>query len=141
MIRQEGNLWYNACKTCNKKVVQSTDGWNCDNCKVETNGYVPRYILPFSAADQTGSQWLSCFNDIGEKIMHHPASTLEQYKGQPEWHSIFYDATHKQYRFIIKAKEEMYQEQWKLKCTVVQANPIDFATESTLLIQQIMNMH
>lgn len=32
LIKHEGNLWYNACPTCNKKVTEENGQWKCEKC-------------------------------------------------------------------------------------------------------------
>jgi len=135
-------IWYEACPTlnCNKKVTQSTDGkYQCQSCRMDHDTFTPRYVLPFTAADQTGSQWLSCFNDVAERILGISATDLMNENSKTA-ELIFSRAVHKQYRFKIKAREETYNEQWKLKCIVIQAIPIDFVKDSSSLITQIQNL-
>jgi replication factor A1 len=85
MIKHDGpvNLWYTACPTpdCNKKVVEVNMGeWRCDKCGQTFNTCNYRYLLSFSAADYTGSQWLSCFNEIADKILGKDAATMAKMK-------------------------------------------------------------
>jgi len=143
ILRGDGNLWYTACpgEKCNRKIGQNVNGmYSCEHCRRDYDHYIPRYVFSFSASDHTGSQWLSCFNDVGEKILGHPATFMEGIKDTPQWTATFYEATHKQYKFKIKALEQEYQGEWRLKCTTISATEINFLKESTNLLNQINQM-
>jgi replication factor A1 len=142
IIRQDGNLWYYACPNCNRKVPQTVDG-RCDNCQQSYDKPTPRYILSFCAADHTGSQWLSCFNDVAEGILGgQTAGDMELWREMkdPRFEHTFQQAMHKQYKFRLRGKEEVYQDNWKLKCTVVGAHPVDLVKDSAVLLQQIQQL-
>jgi len=65
------------------------------------------------------------------------APEMLQLQGTTQFTEIIQNALSKQYRFKIKAKEEVYQDQPRLKATVIRADLIDVLTESTNIIQQI----
>lgn len=53
------------------------------------------------------------------------------------YESYFDAASFKPYVFKIKAKEESYLNEMKVRCSVTQASPVDYVTESQHLIQLI----
>jgi len=134
-------LWYNACETCNKKVLQdsSTSLWRCESCNKNVSGPTPRYLLQMSCTDHTANSWLSCFNEAGAQILGVDASTLAQKKESDSvgFEQVFQDAIFKQFVFRIKAKKEMYNGETKVRLQIVKAIPVDFQKESEWLLQHI----
>ena len=99
LFRKEQHVSYTACKACNKKVHQVGDVWRCEPCNVEYETPEYRYILSCNASDHTGSQWISCFDEVGRQLLGVDASTLELFKGEPGYDSYFTEASFKSYKF------------------------------------------
>lgn len=53
---------------------------------------------------------------------------------------IFDAAIYQRYFFVIKATEEMYQDEMKIRCIVSSIEKIDYAAESRRLIDEIESM-
>jgi len=142
LVKHENNIWYNACPTpkCNKKVTETgvPGQWECTKCNSTFNNYEPRYMLSLSASDHTGSAWLNAFNDVGKIILGKEASELVPLKdSKAEYESVFQNAVFKQYKFGIRAKVETYNNVDRVRCNIFSAQPLNFVTESSCLIQQI----
>eukprot|EP01118_Nematostelium_gracile_P006199 TRINITY_DN1995_c0_g1_i1.p1 TRINITY_DN1995_c0_g1~~TRINITY_DN1995_c0_g1_i1.p1 ORF type:complete len:660 (+),score=203.99 TRINITY_DN1995_c0_g1_i1:216-1982(+) len=142
---KEKGPWYLACpntngeKKCSKKVTPTSDGkFRCENCGTFPN-YQPRYILSFSIADATGSQWVNCFNEIAEQLLGVPATEMEQWFSfdQGAFERTFVNAQMKQYIFRVKATKESYQETEKLRVTAMNCTEVNFQTECNALVEQI----
>jgi len=140
--------WYTACPSndCNKKVQQNPSGqWECQAC--QSNGKQwqfpqcqPRYIMRFNTQDHTGSQWLSCFNDVAEQILGKPAAELNGYldQGNTEaYEQVFANANFSSWIFNCRAKSEVYQDEQRVKMVVRSCQPLNFVEESSLLIEKI----
>eukprot|EP00850_Spirogloea_muscicola_P011414 SM000071S21038 [mRNA] locus=s71:22470:25733:+ [translate_table: standard] len=144
---KKDNFCYAACplmqgdRPCNKKVNQDGDGlWRCDRCTpgvVEEPDY--RYILQIQAQDHTCAQWLTAFQETAEEIMGVKAKDLFEWKqnGDPQAEEAFVRPQFSQYLFKVKVKEESFQDEQRVKCTVVKADKVDFAAESRLLLELI----
>lgn len=136
--------WYNACPSdgCNKKVTEDQNGgfW-CEKCNKNYDNFVPRYILSLMCCDSTGSQWLTAFNESAEILLGKTAHEMLQLKnaGADEAYNAVFDAANfKTYMFKIKAKAEASPEgEMRLRCTCINANPIDYVSESNYLLEQI----
>nr|POE93535.1 replication factor a protein 1 [Quercus suber] len=115
-VKQE-NIAYPACLSpeCNKKVVEINPGeWRCEKCDKTWDRPDYRYILSINVSDHTGQIWLSCFNEVGEKIMGRPANDLMQLKDEGEekkYNDIFHSANCKTFSFKCKAKMDTFQDQ------------------------------
>lgn len=55
-------------ESCRGKKVTASDGesYLCDKCNQTTTTPNLRYLLSIQVEDETGSQWLSCFNTEAE---------------------------------------------------------------------------
>jgi len=98
-----------------------------------------RYILSLVAADHTGSQWLSSFNDVAEKILGKSASVLAHMKetNPQQYEMVFNEAVFKQYTFKIRAKLENFNDEMRVKLGLLNVTPINFVSESRQLISMI----
>lgn len=108
MIKYDGEICYNACPNCQKKLIESNGIFTCNKCSKQIQQFQPRYIkiflhkFPFiiiryifslSATDYTGTVWLGCFNDAGKIILNKDASEMVQLKETNVLHffkKIFY---------------------------------------------------
>src|SRR5262249_55279309 len=77
-VKQE-SCAYAACRSeaCNKKVVETGDGWHCERCDVTHDRPQYRYILSVNVNDHTGQLWLSCFDNEARVIMGVSADQLK----------------------------------------------------------------
>ena len=72
-----GTLYYTACPTCNKKVVDDGEGWRCEKCDRSYPEPVRRYIFSANVADFSDQIWISGFDEIGRQIIGMPADELD----------------------------------------------------------------
>eukprot|EP01103_Thecamoeba_quadrilineata_P012133 TRINITY_DN3056_c0_g1_i1.p1 TRINITY_DN3056_c0_g1~~TRINITY_DN3056_c0_g1_i1.p1 ORF type:complete len:679 (+),score=164.76 TRINITY_DN3056_c0_g1_i1:54-2090(+) len=145
--RDKGGPWYNACpgEGCQKKVTFNTvlNQWQCEKCNISAPRCLHRYILSLVAVDHTSSQWLSAFNEAGQKILNIDASKLAEMKEagrDQEFESYFQKANFKSYIFKIRAKEERYNDVQRVKCSIVELQPVDYVQESRFLLEQIQKL-
>jgi len=137
-------LYYKSCPSegCSKGVASNpdTDRWRCPKCQKDYDGYDLRYILSMFAVDHTGGQWLNAFNDTGEKLLQIRAEELDRLKNAADtnpFEAVFSAALYKYFTFKLKIKEESYNDQSRVKATIISVDPVDFREESQRLIQQI----
>jgi replication factor A1 len=107
---------YPAClnQNCNKKVTDMGDGtWRCEKCDVAHPKPQYRYIMTLSVTDHTGQFYLSCFDDVGTKIMGMTADELMELKENEEdaKNRAFEAANCKAMIFKCRAKMDSFQDQ------------------------------
>jgi len=117
--------------------------WFCESTGQYYDNYELRYVLSMSVGDTTGSQYVTCFNDQGEIILSHKAKELEDLKDRQDLltlNNIFEEALFNRYLVTLKASEERYQDEMKFRCLIQNIEKIDWAVESTRLLEEIQNI-
>lgn len=146
VIKHDAAFTYTACPTpnCNKKVNEVGAGrFYCEKCQKEYPKCEYRYVLSIGFSDHTGISWLSCFNDTGAIILGHPADELMQWKQDGDLERFLgclTAATYKSYNLKVRAKQESYQGEMKVRCQVISATPIDYVKGSKSLISDIRKL-
>lgn len=106
------NLFYPACPTerCNKKVVDSNEGWRCEKCDRSYKDPEYRYVLSMSVADYTGQVWLQGFNDVGLVVFEKTANELHEMKERDEaaYNAVLARANCNTFNFNCQAKQDTY---------------------------------
>ncbi|KAJ3676427.1 hypothetical protein LUZ60_003839 [Juncus effusus] len=136
---------YTACplirgdRTCSKKVTNNGDGsWRCDTCLQNFAECDYRYILQFQISDHTGVIYVTAFQEAGEEIMGISAKDLYLIKFEEQdevkYSEIIKNAIFSQYNFKLKVKEETYQDETRVKCSVMKADRVDPINESKYLL-------
>ena len=59
-------MFYLACPTCKKKVIDDGNGYRCENCNKSYQDAIPTYNFSFKVQDCSGSATLQCLGDSGE---------------------------------------------------------------------------
>ena len=131
-----------ACPTesCNKKVTEDGPNmWRCEKCQKVYDRCDHRYILSLQVADSTGQTWINAFNETGEQLLGKTAEELYYLKtsDEAEYLRVFKEALFKPYIFRIRAKQESYQGETKLRCNVMAALPVNAEDECKLMIDKI----
>ncbi|KAF8786558.1 replication protein A 70 kDa DNA-binding subunit-like [Argiope bruennichi] len=144
MLRKE-NCMYMACpgEECNKKVIDMNNGiYRCEKCNREYSEFKWRLLLSVSVADFTENQWVTCFQEAAEGILGVSAQELGMCKETDEerYNEILTDANFKSYVFKLRTKMETFNEESRLKTTVVSATPIDHVTYVRKIISDIKQM-
>ncbi|KAI8825732.1 uncharacterized protein EV422DRAFT_513990 [Fimicolochytrium jonesii] len=132
MFVKNENISYPACpsENCNKKVTDIGSGWRCEKCDQTWPAPSYRYIMSFTVSDHTGQIWLQGFNDIGEAMLGRTADEMAHLKdsgNQAEYDLVFAQASFKSFDFKCRAKAETYQDEAKVKTSVMSFAPIDYA--------------
>ena len=130
---------YRACgketdgKQCNKKVVENGDDtYRCEKCNEDKSNFTWRIMLQMNIADCTDNTWASAFQETGEKVLNIGAQDLGRLMESDEdaYNKIFTEATFKAYSFRMRVKSDTYNDETKLKHTVVDATEMDWAAYS-----------
>ena len=76
-------VWYDACGSCNKKVVpipgQVPECYRCENCDIggPMTSADCRYLASVHVSDGLDTQWLTLFNESGQAFFGCPARELK----------------------------------------------------------------
>lgn len=143
------NFYYTACpnmigdRKCNKKVTDNGDEtWHCERCDTSFEACDYRYLLQMQIQDHTGMTWVTAFQEGGEDIMGMPAKDLFavkfKEKDEEKFKEIISKVVFTKYMFKLKVKEETFNDEARVKSTVVKAEKIvNFASESKSLLDLI----
>lgn len=127
---------YRACgketdgKQCNKKVIENGDDtYRCEKCNEDKSNFTWRIMLQMNIADCTDNTWASAFQETGEKVLNIGAQDLGRLMESDEdaYNKVFSEATFKAYSFRMRVKADTYNDETKLKHTVVDVTEMDWA--------------
>lgn len=142
---------YTACpnkigeRQCNKKVTNNGDGtWRCEKCEQTVDECDYRYILQLQINDHTGLTWVTAFQESGEDIMGVPAKELYFMKYEEQDDEKFAEITHAvlftKYLFKLKVQENTFNDEQRVKSTVVKAERLNFPLETRYLLDMVDKM-
>jgi replication factor A1 len=100
-----------------------------------------RYMLSLTAQDTTGQAWFSLFNDTAEKLLGYSADALYEMKRDGDengYEQVFTNALFKTYVMKVRVKQESYENQLKVKNSVLRLDDVDFISESQQMYDAIM---
>uniref|UniRef100_A0A3Q4BH98 Replication protein A subunit n=1 Tax=Mola mola TaxID=94237 RepID=A0A3Q4BH98_MOLML len=143
-LRKE-NCLYMACPSqdCNKKVVDQQNGmFRCEKCDKEFPNFKYRLILSANIADYGDNQWVTCFQESAEAILGQNAGYLGQLKESNEaaFDEIFQQANFNTFVFRSRVKLETYNDESRIKATVMDVKPVDHSEYSKRLIISIQKL-
>uniref|UniRef100_A0A8C6WE83 Replication protein A subunit n=1 Tax=Neogobius melanostomus TaxID=47308 RepID=A0A8C6WE83_9GOBI len=143
-IRKE-NCLYQACPSqdCNKKVVDQQNGmFRCEKCDKEFPNFKYRLILSANIADYGDNQWVTCFQESAESILGQNAAYLGQLKDSNEaaFDEVFQQANFNTFIFRSRVKMETYNDESRIKATVMEVKPVDHKEYSNRLIMNIRKL-
>ena len=139
--KHDGTFCYVANPENKRKVVQQGDNWFDESLNKVIDNPERRYVLSLSASDHTGSNWFSAFNDEGIKLLGQTADQLNEWKenGDPRFEETFHNQIFRPYMLKARAKVETWQDEARVKCTVVEVSPLDFRQGSAELLTLIQS--
>ncbi|XP_023618575.1 replication protein A 70 kDa DNA-binding subunit isoform X5 [Myotis lucifugus] len=140
-LRKENSM-YQACPTqdCNKKVIDQQNGlYRCEKCDREFPNFKYRMILSVNIADYQENQWVTCFQESAEAILGQSTAYLGELKEKNEqaFEEIFQNANFRSFVFKIRVKLETYNDESRIKATVMDAKPVDYREYCRRLIMNI----
>ncbi|KAM7480100.1 hypothetical protein LguiA_028313 [Lonicera macranthoides] len=145
LIKPDQNMWYRACKTCNKKVTEAVgSGYWCEGCQKNDEECSLRYIMVAKVSDASGEAWLSVFNDQAEKLIQCTADELDKIKSQ-EGDGNAYQMKLKEVTWVphllrVSVTTQEYMSDKRQRITVRAVAPVDYAAESRFLLDEIAKM-
>ncbi|XP_034556772.1 replication protein A 70 kDa DNA-binding subunit [Notolabrus celidotus] len=143
-LRKE-NCLYQACSSqdCNKKVVDQQNGmFRCEKCDKEFPNFKYRLILSANIADYGDNQWVTCFQESAEAILGQNAAYLGQLKDSNEaaFDEVFQQANFNTFVFRSRVKLETYNDESRIKASVMEVKPVDHKDYSKRLIMNIRKL-
>jgi len=140
---------YRACgemldgKECNKKVVDQGDGqYRCEKCSKTKSEFKWRIILQLNMADASDNNWATCFQEHAEKILGVSSEELGNAleRDEEQYNAIFSEATFKTYNFRMRAKSDNYNDETRVKHSVISVEEISWQSYCSKLISEIEAM-
>lgn len=141
-INTKNDLYYPGDPETKKKVIEQGGGmWMSESTGRQLGDHeiVWRYIVSMKIADQSASHWVSGFDEVGQVLFGRSAQQLRTVKSNDETlcDHIVEDALCRPMLFKVQVKERTWREARQIRYTVARAEPIDFAAESKVLLQEI----
>ncbi|KAM9729624.1 replication protein A 70 kDa DNA-binding subunit-like [Menidia menidia] len=140
-IRKE-NCLYKACPSadCNKKVLDQQNGmYRCEKCNREFPNFKYRLLLSANLADVGDNQWVTCFQETAETLLGQSAETLGRLRETDEaaFDEVFQKANFTTHIFRNRVKMETYNDECRVKVTVMEVLPVDHREYSRRLLTNI----
>lgn len=139
------NPLYKACgqNGCMKKVQEANNGfYHCEKCQTDSASFQWRIILSVALSDCTGEQWVTLFQDTGEKLLGMTADQLGdlQDNNPQQLLKTLASVEFKQYSFRVGSRMEHYMDETRVKSVGYSFNAIDPIKHSKDLIQKIRKL-
>ena len=129
-------LMYNACptETCRRKVVEANGQFRCEKCDKTFPKCDQRYIVQATMADMTDYHFATLFNEAGEEVFGVQAGELKRLENEEHlsFRQIINESKHKLFKLTLRSKIETWNDEKRLKLSVVTAavvNRADFPTK------------
>ncbi|CAH1725501.1 unnamed protein product [Aphis gossypii] len=143
-VKSESAL-YKACPKpdCQKKVIDRNDGtYRCEKCNDETENFKYRLMLSAQLSDSTGNQWVTMFQETAENLLGTTSAELGRLmeESKEEYSDVFQRQMFKLFEIRARAKMETYNNETRLKVSLVNIKPINYKAASTKLIADIKRL-
>jgi len=138
-------MWYIACPTCKKKVTGADEmnlEGSCEKCNRQVTGG-RRWIFTARCNDQTGSKFVSFFDEVGVKMFGTTADDMApvRERSQTEFDQFFMKKSFMRCVMRCSAKSDTYNDEARIKISCSDFVPTDFKAEGRTLLQEIKTMH
>ncbi|XP_054907626.1 replication protein A 70 kDa DNA-binding subunit-like [Poeciliopsis prolifica] len=143
-MRKE-NCLYQACPSsdCYKKVIDQQNGfYRCEKCNREFPNFKYRLLLSANLADFGDNQWVTCFQETAEVLLGRKAEELGQLRetNEAEFDEVFQKANFSTHIFKNRVKLETYNDECRVKVTVMEVLPVDHRAYSRRLLSNIQKL-
>jgi replication factor A1 len=141
---QTNGPWYHSCPDGEKyKVIEESNGqWRCERLNKTYDSKTNRYIMPFTASDWSGNQWMTAFDENAKVILGNvSADELEITRANDDaaFEQVFAQANFQTFVFKMRVKAETYEDEQRIKATVLDMQPLNIKQECADLIAAIEN--
>lgn len=146
---REGGAWYLACPNAEEpcknryKVTPTAEQqYQCEKCGGVFPNCVRRWIFSATVEDDSGSTWVSFFNEQAEMLLGATADEVNAKAygdgyDQDAYESVFADAVLSEWIFKCKVKNELVNDESRVKTSVYALQPVDYLRESRDMLAEI----
>ncbi|XP_061659841.1 replication protein A 70 kDa DNA-binding subunit-like isoform X2 [Syngnathoides biaculeatus] len=136
------NALYRACPagSCYKKVQERDDGrYHCDKCGKDYPVFKYRFMLSVNLADFGDNMWATCFQETAETLLGLNAEQLGHLKDTDEdaFNEVFQKVYFSSHIFRNRVKLEMYNDECRMRVTVMDVLPLDHRQYSRRLLNSV----
>ncbi|KAM9333211.1 replication protein A 70 kDa DNA-binding subunit-like isoform 2-T2 [Pholidichthys leucotaenia] len=145
LYTRKENCLYQACPSagCNKKVIDQHNGlYRCEKCSRDFPNFQYRLLLSANLADFGDNQWVTCFQETAEALLGHSAEALGHLRDTDEaaFNEVFQKANFTTHIFKNRVKLETYNDECRVKVTVLDVQPINHREYSRRLLRNIYKL-
>mmetsp|Transcript_11244 Transcript_11244/g.34432 ORF Transcript_11244/g.34432 Transcript_11244/m.34432 type:complete len:652 (-) Transcript_11244:220-2175(-) len=139
LINTGRDLWYPACPQTNKKLTERDGKWVCDATGNMYDSCNYRYLLSVNVQDESGSHWMSAFDETAKVIIGRSAEEMQQLQqtNAAEFERIIAEPQLQKYVVKVRAKQDTWRDEVRIKYQLQRIEPVDFVKESRLLLDEI----
>lgn len=121
---------YQACPNagCQKKVIDQNNGmYRCEKCSQEFPNFKYRLMLNVQIGDWSGAHWVTIFQDAAELLLNGTAEEIGNSRdNMDDYTTYFQKPLFKDYVFRIRAKMDTYNNESRLRMSVVGVKPLNY---------------
>jgi len=90
-------------------------------------------------ADDTASTWVSLFDEQALTLFNGAKAddVFEEFENQDSYDGFFAKACYSEWNFKCRVKNEMVNDEPRIKTSIVRMDPVDYAAESRDIIAQL----
>ena len=140
----ERQLFYLACPSCKKKVVDDEESFRCERCQKSYDAAVPTYNFTVKVSDLSATISLQCLGEVGQAFIGIACNDLYHIREDPEQIKAHVNGTIlKQMQLVIRARMDTSEfasqsaEGSSFRYTLVRAAPFEFKTEADELLKRL----
>ena len=127
-------------------MAQTADGnYHCERCQGTFPNCVRKFIFSATLTDDSSTTWVSLFDDQA-RVLLEGISADDVYEktyaqGDIDSYNAYFDkALFSEWIFTCKVKQEMVQDEMRIKTSVYALHPVDYVKESKELLQAIRKL-
>ncbi|GBF93866.1 replication A 70 kDa DNA-binding subunit B [Raphidocelis subcapitata] len=141
-INPDQTMYYLANPTSGKKVVEQEGRYWSESEGKFVDSAEHRYVLSAKVADASGEAYVNLFNKEAQLVMGASADDVAALRaggdeGDARYRAALKAARWQTYVLNVQARSREYQGERRMRYTVMQAYPLDYATESQRLLAAI----
>jgi len=132
-------------RTCMKKLKQADGGgsWYCERHALSVESPDWRYMLTLRIADHSGTSInVSGFGEIGERLFGLDGTALHGVfsNNYQEYERLFKEVPWSVHNFKIKAVEDNYQDEKRVKFSIQSVSAVNYADESRKMLESLARL-
>ncbi|KAI8070318.1 putative replication factor-A protein 1 [Gongronella butleri] len=143
LIKHDVSVAYPGCPECRKKMVQESVGWRCEKCDKSYDQPEYRYMLQCRLEDATSHVYANAFDEVSLTLLGVTANEAIALRENDEaaFNHLFSNAAHRMYNMKIRAKQEVYNDQARVRYNLFEVSPVDFVKDGRDLVAAIEKLN